>query len=349
MRTTYQKDDVILLLKDISGQLAAQPTAEREKRIQQGIHYSEMLPIEYTPSPSYMQAYEQALAQHADLTASAVKTVAERIWAKKGHSVVLVSLARAGIPIGILIKHYLQKTYAVSVPHYAISIIRGRGIDHNAMKFLLQTHRPEQIQFIDGWTGKGAICTELENAMKRYPAVSPSLAVLADPAHIVELCGTHRDFLIPSACLNATVCGLISRTVLRSDLIQNQDFHGAVFYDALRSQDRSYDLIQTIEASFARAIFLEEENVSTYNGLDEANEIAHTFHIDDINLIKPGIGETTRVLLRRVPYIILIHPQASGNDIDHIIQLAKEKHVPVEVYPLQCYHTCGIIQTMRDV
>ncbi|MET7778785.1 cysteine protease StiP domain-containing protein, partial [Streptomyces sp. NPDC005388] len=31
----------------------------------------------------------------------------------------------------------------------------------------------------------------------------------------------------PSACLNSTVSGLISRTVLRSDLVGEYDFHGA--------------------------------------------------------------------------------------------------------------------------
>lgn len=349
MQSTYKKDDVILLLKDISGQLAAQSTEEREWRIQQGGHYSEMLPIEYTPSPAYMRIYEQALTQYADLTASAVKTAAEKIWAKKGDSAVLVSLARAGLPIGILIRHYIQKTYAVSLPHYAISIIRDRGIDHVAMRFLLQNHAPEAIQFIDGWTGKGAILGELEKEMRRYPSVSPSLAVLADPAHITDLYGTRRDFLIPSACLNATVCGLISRTVLRTDLIHEGDFHGAVFYENLREEDRSYDLIHTIESAFSRAIFLKEATSPTQNGLDEAKKIAHTFGIDDINLIKPGIGETTRVLLRRVPHKVLIRSAAGdGKDVEHIIQLAEEKHVPIETYPLQCYRACGIIQSMRD-
>ena len=44
MRSSYNEDDVILLLKDITGLVAPQPTQEREKLIQAGKHYSEMLP-----------------------------------------------------------------------------------------------------------------------------------------------------------------------------------------------------------------------------------------------------------------------------------------------------------------
>ena len=42
-------------------------------------------------------------------------------------------------------------------------------------------------------------------------------------------------------------------------------------------------------------------------------QIAKTFDIDDINLIKPGIGEATRVLLRRVPWKILIDERYKGD------------------------------------
>lgn len=54
MNSSFLKDDVILLLKDISGLVEPLPTAEREKRIQSGIHYSEMLPLEYRPSEEYI-------------------------------------------------------------------------------------------------------------------------------------------------------------------------------------------------------------------------------------------------------------------------------------------------------
>ena len=55
MRSSYSDEDVILLLKDITGMVQPQPTEEREKLIQAGKHYSEMLPVEYVPTEKYMQ------------------------------------------------------------------------------------------------------------------------------------------------------------------------------------------------------------------------------------------------------------------------------------------------------
>ena len=50
MFSSYKPDDVDILLKDITGMVTPLETKEREKRIQSGVHYSEMLPIEYVPS-----------------------------------------------------------------------------------------------------------------------------------------------------------------------------------------------------------------------------------------------------------------------------------------------------------
>ena len=57
MRSSYKEEDVILLLKDITGLVEPQPTAVRERLIQAGTHYSEMLPIEYVPTQKYMEVY----------------------------------------------------------------------------------------------------------------------------------------------------------------------------------------------------------------------------------------------------------------------------------------------------
>ena len=161
MRSSYREEDVIILLKDITGKLKAMDSYEREKLIQSGKHYSELLPVEYSPTEEYFKLYHEALKIHAETTARAVVTISEKIWESKGEDLVLVSLARAGTPIGILIKRYLEKKYLKKVNHYTISIIRDRGIDKNAMNYILERHNPEKIQFVDGWIGKGAIIREL--------------------------------------------------------------------------------------------------------------------------------------------------------------------------------------------
>ena len=53
MESSYNKNDVTILLKDITGLVKPQPTEERERLIQSGKHYCEMLPIEYVPSERY--------------------------------------------------------------------------------------------------------------------------------------------------------------------------------------------------------------------------------------------------------------------------------------------------------
>lgn len=348
MRSSYKEDDVTLLLKDITGLVSPQPTKERERLIQSGRHYSEMLPIEYVPTKEYMETYREALEVYAKPVAQAVGKLADKIISARGKDVVLVSLARAGIPIGILVKRYIKWKYRADVRHYSVSIIRGRGIDGNAMKYLLEKHSPEKLLFVDGWIGKGAILNELKKDVGAYEGVLPEIAVVADPAGVTELCGTHEDILIPSSCLNCTVSGLISRTFLRDDIIGAGDFHGAVFYGELRGADLSYEFIEAIEKEFTLSSEVREVRVKGC-GIDEVRDIAERFGIPDINLIKPGIGEATRVLLRRVPWKVLIGESSRGRDeLRHLIRLAQEKNVPVEYYPLTHYKCCGIIKKLAD-
>lgn len=348
MRSSYQEEDVVLLLKDITGLVEPQSTQEREKQIQSGRHYCEMLPIEYVPTQKYMETYQEALEQFAETTALAVGRLADKILESKGRDVVLVSLARAGIPIGILVKRYMKLKFGLDVPHYAISIIRGRGIDDNAMQYLLGKYAPGQLLFVDGWIGKGAILNELKKDVAAYEGVSADIAVVADPANVTELCGTHEDILIPSSCLNSTVSGLISRTFLRDDIIGPEDFHGAVYYGELRDSDLSYEFIEAIEKHFQMEVPSEDKELQG-QGVDEVRAIADHFGIEDINLVKPGIGETTRVLLRRVPWKVLIDERCKEDSaLRHVLRLAEEKDVPVEYYPLQHYKCCGMIKKLAD-
>lgn len=350
MFSTYKPEDVTILLKDISGMVEPLPTKVREKFIQSGVHYSEMLPLEYEPSPAYLDAYKRAVDLYSVQTARAVATVAGKIYAEKAKDVVLVSLARAGTPIGILLKRYMKSFYGLDVPHYTISIIRGKGIDQNAMRTILKKYPPQSIQFVDGWTGKGAIQNQLKEAMQDYPDVDPLLAVLSDPAHVAGKSGTYHDFLIASSLLNSTVSGLLSRTFYRKDIIGPDDFHGAVFYSNLMDQDLTYHFISSVEKHFDSITWPQEEeqDVKFSSGIAEVREIAEKYSIVDLNLIKPSIGEATRVLLRRMPWKMLVHSLEDHEYLGHLYQLASEKGIEVEEYPLRNYRACGIIKKLAD-
>ena len=348
MQSSYKKDEVILLLKNITGMVEPLENAEREKRIQSGVHYSEMLPKEHLPSRQYRETFMRALRLYSKPTAKAVELLCGQIIADKGRDAVLVSLARAGTPVGVLLKRFINWKYGVDVTHYSISIIRGRGIDKNAVDYILSKHPAEKLQFVDGWTGKGAIRGQLREAMLDYPGIDDSVAVLSDPAYIAGKCGTHRDFLIPSSCLNSTVSGLVSRTFYRSDIIGAQDFHGAAYYKEFEHDDLTAVFLDSVTVEFGCDFSFEPDPPQRPDPYGEVLGIKETYNISDVNFVKPGIGEATRVILRRIPWKILVHSLDDYEYLGHIYQLAKEKNVELEVFPLKYYKACGLIKALAD-
>ncbi|HEY2041469.1 MAG TPA: cysteine protease StiP family protein [Jatrophihabitans sp.] len=354
---SYAAKDVSWLLTDLSAIELEAPTEEREEAIQSGgAHYAESLPIEYQPSADYQQLFAEALTESARRIAHAVGVVTELILARRGRDVVLVSLARAGTPIGILIRRWAKLIHNLDLPHYAVSIVRGRGIDTVALRYLAAHHDSERIMFVDGWTGKGAIARELSAAIgaanhELWANFSPELAVLADTGSCVEIFGTRDDYLIPSACLNSTVSGLVSRTVLNERLLQPGQFHGAKFYADLAPADVSVRFIDEIAGRFDAVAgevggdwtrVRDVDRTPTWAGWRAVVRISAQYGIGDLNLIKPGVGETTRVLLRRVPWKILM--RAGGErDLKHVLLLAEQRGVQVDVVPDLPYSCVGLI------
>ncbi|MFD3562249.1 phosphoribosyltransferase [Streptomyces sp. NPDC058686] len=356
--SSYAPDEVGWLLQDLSDVELEAPTEEREEAIQGGgAHYAESLPVEYQPSAEYQALFQSALEVSAARIAQAVGVVTETVLAERSPRPVLVSLARAGTPVGVLMRRWAQARHGLDLPHYAVSIVRGRGIDANALRWLAAHHDPADVVFVDGWTGKGAITRELAEALKTHqrneggPGFDPEIAVLADPGSCVRTYGTREDFLIPSACLNSTVSGLISRTVLRADLVGPNDFHGGKFYRELADADVSTHFLDTVEARFdevADAVdaqvkeMLSADRAPTWEGWAAVERISEEYGIHDVNLVKPGVGETTRVLLRRVPWKILARAGA-GADLDHVRLLAEQRGVPVEEVADLPYTCVGLI------
>lgn len=350
--SSYAPDEVGWLLQDLSSITLEAPTEEREEAIQAGgAHYAESLPVEYQPSEQYQALFHSALETSAGRIARAVGAVTETVIAERSARPVLVSLARAGTPVGVLMRRWALHVHGLDLPHYAVSIVRGRGIDTTALRWLAAHHDPADVVFVDGWTGKGAITRELAQALRDFPGFDPRIAVLADPGGCVDTYGTRDDFLIPSACLNSTVSGLISRTVLRDDLVGPDDFHGAKFYRDLAPSDLSRVLIDTVAARFDEvaeqvAIDVKElaaaDRTPTWAGWAAVERISEAYGIHDVNLVKPGVGETTRVLLRRVPWKILAR-RGAGTDLDHVRLLAEQRGVPVEEVDGLPYTCVGLI------
>ncbi|MBN0044810.1 phosphoribosyltransferase [Streptomyces actuosus] len=356
--SSYAPEEVGWLLQDLSDVTLEAPTEEREEAIQSGgAHYAESLPVEYQPSEQYQELFRTALEASASRLAHAVGVVTDTVVAERSPRPVLVSLARAGTPVGVLMRRWARHRHGLDLPHYAVSIVRGRGIDANALRWLAAHHDPADVVFVDGWTGKGAITRELADALAEFAAgdgttgFDPEIAVLADPGSCVRTYGTREDFLIPSACLNSTVSGLISRTVLRTDLVGPHDFHGAKFYRELADADVSAAFLDAVCARFPEVADSVDAAVKelragdrtpTWEGWAAVERISEEYGIHDVNLIKPGVGETTRVLLRRVPWKILARAGA-GADLDHVRLLAEQRGVPVEEVAGLPYTCVGLI------
>ncbi|MFJ8598129.1 phosphoribosyltransferase [Streptomyces shenzhenensis] len=356
--SSYAPDEVGWLLQDLSDVTLEAPTEEREEAIQSGgAHYAESLPVEYQPSEQYQELFHQALDASAVRLARAVGVVTETVIAESSPRPVLVSLARAGTPVGVLMRRWARFRHGLDLPHYAVSIVRGRGIDANALRWLAAHHDPRDVVFVDGWTGKGAITRELADALREFEesdgitGFDPEIAVLADPGSCVRTYGTREDFLIPSACLNSTVSGLISRTVLRADLVGPHDYHGAKFYRELAGSDLSVAFLDAVSGRFSEvadpvAAAVKElaaaDRTPSWAGWAAVERISEEYGIHDVNLVKPGVGETTRVLLRRVPWKILARAGA-GADLEHVRLLAEQRGVPVEEVDELPYTCVGLI------
>ncbi len=356
--SSYAPEEVGWLLQDLSDVTLEAPTEEREEAIQSGgAHYAESLPVEYQPSEQYQELFHAALSVSAARIARAVGVVTETVLAERSPRPVLVSLARAGTPVGILMRRWAQHRHGLDLPHYAVSIVRGRGIDANALRWLAAHHDPRDVVFVDGWTGKGAITRELAQALTEFEksdgitGFDPEIAVLADPGSCVRTYGTREDFLIPSACLNSTVSGLVSRTVLRADLVGPHDFHGAKFYRELAATDVSVAFLDAVSACFPEVAdaacaqageLLAADRTPTWEGWAAVERISEEYGIHDVNLVKPGVGETTRVMLRRVPWKVLARAGA-GSDLDHVRLLAEQRGVPVEEVDALPYTCVGLI------
>ena len=244
----------------------------------------------------------------------------------------------------------------IELPHYSVSIVRGRGIDTVALDYIAARHDPRDVLFVDGWTGKGAIAAELTEALAAYaaaggPSLSDELAVIADPGFCAALFGTRQDVLVPSACLNSTVCGLVSRTVL-NDLIRPGMFHGAKVYAELAAADRSSQFLDAVSEHFPRVAAAvaqrwpdawAADRQVTFAGQRAVRRVQAEFDLPSQHLVKPGAGEATRVLLRRLPWLVLVRPDCRAM-LEHLLLLAKERGVEVVDYPDMPYSCIGLVR-----
>jgi hypothetical protein len=355
---SYDPQEVLFLLKKVRQEVI--PVEEKEAHIQSGArHYSEMIGPEHTPTAAYLAAFDAAVAANGDRLARDVLALAAHLAQTRdpGRPIWLASLARAGTPIGVLLLRALRGRWGRAARHVSLSIISGRGVDANALDALRGPlgARDEDIVFVDGWTGKGVIARELQRAVAAYNAargarLSSALYVVAD------LCGhataaTTEDYLIPSCLLGATVSGLVSRTMIPGPEAQPSDFHGCRYYEELAAMDRSRAFVDEVSARMEGAAqpgplparCLATEAVIAAAAVERWREAGG---LSSPSYVKPGVGEATRVLLRRAPRQLVI--QGWDNpELGATLLLAREKGVPVVVDPSLPWSALALIDERR--
>ncbi|MCG3884461.1 cysteine protease StiP family protein [Photobacterium leiognathi] len=331
---SYSFNDVEFLLNPIEMKMT--PVEEKETLIQSGAaHYSDMLSQEPEPSEEHLFIFNKATETGAQRLANEVLMLAKALSKEYVNKpVVLVSLVRAGVPLGVLI-HRALKDIGHESYHYGVSIIRDRGIDDKAMRVIEERHGTDSIVFVDGWTGKGAITRQLTESLaerKGYPA-KPNLVVLADPCGMAWLSASYEDWLIPFGILGAPVSGLVSRSVWSSE-----DYHGCVLCNHLEAYDCSEQFADKIHELQNNCDVINNSPLICNNEMNEElqqlstnviNFLKERYQVDKINRIKPGIAEATRAVLRRVPDHVLVRNK-DDQDVQLLVMLAERKGIVVE-------------------
>ncbi|NOT12928.1 MAG: cysteine protease StiP family protein [Methylococcaceae bacterium] len=352
---SYTPNDVQFLLKPI--EIEHTPIQAKEAFIQSGKkHYSEMLSHESLPSDRYVTLFHEALVNNSDRLARHLILLAQRIIVTRDQGITLVSLARAGTPIGVLLKHILKRYFNTEASHYSISIIRDIGIDSNALRYLLDRHTPESLVFVDGWTAKGVIAQQLARSLETFfrqtgITIPPELYVVSDLCGFATVAASSEDYLIPSSLLNATVSGLVSRSVYNEVYLNTHDFHGCMYYQQFEPHDLSRFFIDTILASVdsawtsCRKQAAIEPDRQQLQVISEQllRRISQQYGVSGHAYIKPGIGEATRVLLRREARSLLLQ-QSDSEETRHLRWLAESRLIPITILNDLPYRAVALIK-----
>jgi len=349
---SYAPEDVTFLLKPAA--VALTDVAEKEALIQSGArHYSEMLSEERLPDARYLALYEAALARNAGRLKMDIAALAEAITARPetAASCTIISLARAGTPIGVLLRRALAAR-GMDVAHYSVSIIRGRGIDRVALAHIARARGTADAVFVDGWTGKGAITQELEASLADgATGFAPFLAVVADPAGCASLAATAEDYLIPSGILGAIASGLVSRSVLSETLVGEGEFHACRYLAEHAPHDRSRAFIAAVEAAAPQSGHLGWSSQAAAASRAASHALVESlmaeFAVTNVNRIKPGIAEATRAVLRRLPQAVFVRDR-QDEEVAHLLHLADQMQIPVQQRELGNYRAVTLIAKAGD-
>lgn len=336
--------DVTVLLSETAPPLVS--PAEKEALIRSGVSYGHLLTAEQPPSELQQQTFAESLERSGPRVGELLVRLAGELWAHYGQQAVLVSLARAGTPVGCALRR-LARRWGIDWPHYTVSIIRGVGLDPVALAQIELAHAGRPLVFIDGWTGKGSIYTTLSSSLPEE--CPPNLAVLSDPAGVAAHAATFEDVLLPHAALNATVCGLLSRTFLPLGGEESGELHGVSIEEGLRPFDQTADYLAALDRYTAHctqppAQAPDLAGTRPVRPFEAVWALAQARGVSDPHLVKPSVGEATRVFLRRKPAGLWVR-DLHNPDTLHLLAMAEAAGVGISEVPTLPYSAAALIDS----
>lgn len=126
-------------------------------------------------------------------------------------------------------------------------------------------------------------------------------------------------------------------------MISETDFHGAVRYDKLKEIDVTNHFLNTIEAHFRIYQEIKPEQQSDSCVKELLEKIRNDFPVADINKVKLSIGESSRALIRRKPYKLLIK-NIENPHLAFVLHLAKIKNVEICIYDTMDYECITLLK-----
>lgn len=316
--------------------------------------------IEHQPSEAYLKFFYNAFAQNRRRLAQDTLSLARQIVLRThgGRPRVLVSLARAGIPVGVLLKRTLQEHLKVDITHYSVSLLRDEGLDEQALLHILQHHDAlgRDITFVDGWTATGTVARALWQGISRLnryhkTQISPDLHVIADLAGVATIAATTEDYLIPSALLNATISGLVSRPWHD----EAEQFFNCYYFQHRQTEDLSQWYVDQLMAEIRQLdstppcilpdVRIRQQETSQFF----IEQIIKTYQLQSIDQFKPGLGEATRLLLQgeAKPDRLLVRNRRSV-EVEGLLLLANEQGVTVTEMAAMPYKAALIMHPPTD-
>lgn len=172
--------------------------AEHRKKVPA---FSRVFKPKFILSGKYAKIYYKIFKKISKSNAQDLITLATRLFLRYDNKkIVLLPIARGGIPVALGIKILSQKLYKIDIPLAPVASLPYVGIDRNHVAWLADKYKGKVLVFIDGWNSTGRTQRSVYYAMRkintsRKKKIIYVFCVLYDLLESVSIFGRREDIL----------------------------------------------------------------------------------------------------------------------------------------------------------